>query len=63
MIICSQTWAGFSLGSLASSDEKLMNFVNYFVEIMFTIPPRDQERRMGWWRWCVLPDSDFTHTS
>ena len=45
------------------SNEKLMNFVNYFVEIMFTIPPRDQERRMGWWRWCVLPDSDFTHTS
>ena len=44
------------------SNEKLMNFVNYFVEIMFTIPPRDKERRMGWW-WCVLPDSDFTHTS
>ena len=27
-------------------NEKLMNFVNYFVEIMFTIPPRVW--RMGW---------------
>ena len=43
-------------------NEKLMNFVNYLVEIMFTIPPRVW--RMGWWWWrCVLPDSDFTHTS
>ena len=44
------------------SNEKLMNFVNYFVEIMFTIPPRDKGRRMVAGR-CVLPDSDFTHTS
>ena len=45
------------------SNEKLMNFVNYFVEIMFTIPPRDQERRMGWWRGgaCCLILISLTH--